>query len=91
MEKLFLLKEQILQKISFLRINYNRCIDAGMKDTGSVLYNKICDILDKTEASDSIEGLEEVVFLGQIIEKDLERWMIAIGQTTTSISWPKTS
>lgn len=87
-EDFLILKEKILDCIDSLSINYQRCEDAGMKDTESILYNKIETLFDNLKVSNTKGALEEIIFLGKLIEKDMENWMVSIGQSTTSINWP---
>ena len=87
-KKLIDFKEDILNNIEILRYNYERSIEANMKDPESALYNKIENIIERTNSANSYRALEKTISVAKTIEMQIDNWLISIGQSTISLSWP---
>ncbi|KPK32656.1 MAG: hypothetical protein AMS24_03540 [Chlamydiae bacterium SM23_39] len=87
-EKFLNLKENILNNIYILKINYNNLVENGMMDPNSNLYNKIDYLIDELDAADTFEALSEIINTGKNIESQLESFFILKGQSTISLTWP---
>jgi hypothetical protein len=81
-------KEDVLNKLVILHFNLKKCVEIGMIDNDSDIYNNIDDIIDLVKAVDTKEELEEVITQAKTIERQIDIWLSSQGQTTISISWP---
>lgn len=81
-------KEEVLKNLDILHFNLEKCIDSGLTDTDSMIYNHIEDLVDEVDSIDSLEELEEFVFRAKTIESQINNWLVTFGESTISLSWP---
>jgi hypothetical protein len=86
--KFLKIKEDILDNLDILIFNLENCVDAGMLDDGSAIYNTLEDLSDQINSIDTNEELEEIISQAKIIERQIDGWMATQGQTSISLTWP---
>lgn len=85
---LLVAKHLTVENLGLLKRSLNSCIDEGMIDTDDQLYNEILDLIAEADATDSWEGLSEVIALAETLETDVCTWLALRGRTTLSLEWP---
>ncbi len=73
--------EDLIDKIEF-------CASLGMRDTPS-LYNAVLDMEKTVSYAKIAADLENVLYKGQALEKNLDSWLLRHGKETTALFWPK--
>jgi len=87
-EKFLSIKEDVLNNIAVLRINLEKCVEFGMEDPSSNMYNQINELSDYVKTIDSYPDLEEAVEQAKAIEEQIDNWLTTQGAITVSLSWP---
>ena len=82
-------KVKVVELLQLLQTRVDICVETGMLDTDSKLYNYTYDLIDDTKEIESPDELQEIINKGRTIETNLDRWLTSKGQTTMSLSWPK--
>ena len=87
--ELFLQKrEDVLNNFAILHFDLDKCIEMGMIDSESVLYNRIDSLINEIKIVNTIDELEELITLSKAIEMQIDAWLVSQGETTMSLSWP---
>lgn len=87
-ERFLKIKEGILSNLDTLLFNLENCVESGMVDDGSSMYNTLEDLIDQISSVDTKEELEEVISQAKIIERQIDGWLATQGQTSVSLTWP---
>ena len=81
-------KVQVVMLIQHLEDRVDVCVELGMRDQDSVLYNHVDDLLEGAQDSEDPMQLSEIVSKSKVVETNLDRWLISKGQTTVGLFWP---
>lgn len=81
-------KDDVVINLDALQNRVNECIDLGMLDNESILYNEIYTLLEDVGAVHTYPELAEIIIRGQEIEHNIDAWMSGKGFTTISLDWP---
>ncbi|MBI5345861.1 MAG: hypothetical protein HZB76_01780 [Chlamydiae bacterium] len=86
--KLNILKKAVVDNLEKLETIRRDCLDTGMEDVGSELYNEIYELTADAKASENIEELEQIIDQAQVLEKKVDRWLSVQGLSSVGLSWP---
>ncbi len=88
-EKEFLkVKGQILDNLTTLQVAISRYTEEGMIDLANVLYNKVVDLIDETNAMEEIQDLENIVYRARNVETTIDMWLSSVGKDNMELHWP---
>jgi hypothetical protein len=86
--KVLLAKKTILKNLESIKASFLNCINQGMADIDNELYNQMLDLAEDVRVSNSVEELEVLIVRCKSLEKDIDSWLAALGQTSISLVWP---
>ena len=84
-------KNQVVSNLEILLTTVDDCVNEGMVDEGSFLYNQLLDWIDEVKLSDDWNELNEVIARAKTIEADLDAWASGHGRTSISLNWDRES
>jgi len=82
------LKVQVVKLLETLQTRVDICVNSGMLDQDSEIYNHIYDLIEDTKEITSPAELAEIINKSKVVETNIDRWLSTKGQTTVSLSWP---
>lgn len=88
LERFLALKEAISDNLEVLKLYLDTIEGEGFSDPESVLYNQITDLVDQIGAITIPQELENIIFLGKTIEKNLDLWLAREGRSSLELQWP---
>ena len=82
------LKKKVIENLKILQNSRSECLDTGMEDISSKMYNEIYDLIEDTKASDNVEEIYSIIDQAIVIEKAIDVWLSSRGLNTSSLNWP---
>lgn len=81
-------KIEVVRLLRIIETRIDICVENGMIDQDSILYNKTDDLVDDAKVVETPFELMEIVNKAKVIEINLDRWLVSKGQTTIGLPWP---
>jgi hypothetical protein len=87
-QKFLALKNQTLDNLEVLRTRVDFCIEQGMLDTESFLYNEVITLIDDVGVIHTYPELSEIIVRAKEIENNIDVWLVNKGFSNISLNWP---
>lgn len=82
------MKEKTIENLENLEIRIDVCVENGMEDSDSELYNHTLDLLDDADEVDSFPELAEIIEHAKVVETTIDTWLASQGETSVALTWP---
>ena len=82
-------KKDTIVNLETIQLTLNECVEEGMLDDGSQLYNELIALIDEAKLVQNYPELEEVITKAKTIETDVDLFLSMKHRETLSITWPK--
>jgi hypothetical protein len=84
-------KEDTVVNLETIRMTLNECIDEGILDAESDVYNELIELIDQARIVKTYPDLADVITKAKKIETGVDGWLSRKLRETISISWVKIS
>ncbi len=82
-------KEDTIVNLETIRMTLNECIDEGILDEDSDVYNELIELIDQAKLIKTYPELADVIAKAKKIETGVDGWLSRKLRETVSISWVK--
>jgi len=82
------IREKILDNLSILKNNLERCEEAGLEDLDETIYNEIITLEEETRESDDFLEFSNIITNAQTIENKIDSFYSSLGISTIELNWP---
>jgi len=82
-------KEDTIVNLETIRMTLNECIDEGILDEDSDVYNEVIELIDQAKLIKTYPELADVIAKAKKIETGVDGWLSRKLRETVSISWVK--
>ena len=87
----FQLREDVLERLDFLRKSILECLGEGYVGPEDSFYNQCLALIDDAHILDNWDEMDELVTRAKLLETDVATWLALKGRTSVSIEWPHRS